>query len=61
MKGKVLLSFDVIESQDNTRDLQKWTLKYCCADEIWLPADDVDWLNVMNFSSGTKTFSWRIS
>lgn len=60
MKGRVVLSFDVIESQDNTRDLQKLTLKYC-ADGIWLPDDDVDWLNVMNFSSGTKTFSWRSS
>lgn len=34
MKRKFLLSFDVIESQDNTRDLQKLTLKYCCAGGI---------------------------
>lgn len=60
-EGKGSLSFDVIESQGNTRDLQKLTLKYCCADGIWLPAGDVDWLNVMNFSSETKTLSWRVS
>lgn len=34
MQGKVLLSFDAIEGQDNTRDLQKLTLKYCCAEGI---------------------------
>lgn len=62
MKGKVLLSFDAIESQDNIRDLQKLTLKYCYAEGIWLTGDDDDWLNVMNFSSGKKIlFSWRIS
>lgn len=42
MKGKVLLSFDAIESQDSTRDLQKLTLKYCCAGGIRLLDDDVD-------------------
>lgn len=60
MKEKFLLSFDVIESHDNTRDLQKLTLKYCCADGIWLPAHDADWLKVMNFSKGTKNFSKRM-
>lgn len=58
MQGKVLLSFDAIEGQDNTRDLQKLTLKYCCAEGIWLTGGNDDWLNVMNFSSGTKTLSF---
>lgn len=58
MQGKVLLSFDAIEGQDNTRDLQKLTLKYCCAEGIWWTGGNDDWLNVMNFWSGTKTLSF---
>lgn len=61
MKGKVffILYFDVLGSQNNMRDLQKLTLKYFCADEIPLPAADVAWLNVMDFSNGTKPFTQR--
>lgn len=59
MKGKALPSFDVLGSQDNMRDLQKLALKYCCDNGIWLPAVDTAWLNAMDFSSGTKSFSWR--